>query len=125
MDLGECHLCLNVADMAAALDFYVKLHFDLREDHVDEGWAILSHNNLVLGLYQGHIDSMVINFRGGDVAALAADAAAKGLPFKKKVQEHPNGSWSAELLDPDGNVIFLNTYPDERARYLQEGTVIP
>ena len=43
----------------------------------------------------------------------------------KAAQQHPNGSWSAELLDPDGNVIFLNTYPDERERYLRAGTVIP
>jgi len=122
-DLGETHLCLKVADLGVSLEFYEKLGFHLLEDHRAENWAILSHHNLVLGLYEGHIERNLINFRGGDVAAIAKELTAQGLTFDKAPKEESNGSWSAEMQDPDGNVLFFNTYPDERETYRQTGRV--
>lgn len=65
MDLGEHFPCLDVRDLEQSIAFYEKLGFELVEDHRSESWAVLQHNNMVLCLYQGHIDTNLINFRGG------------------------------------------------------------
>ena len=124
MDLGEHYPCLNVRDLTASIEFYLKLDFKIIEDHRDEGWAVLQHNNMALSLYQGHIEHNLINFRGGDIAEIQQEATARGLEFSKPAQEHPDGSWSAEIRDPDGNVIFFNTFPDEREQYVRTGRLI-
>jgi catechol 2,3-dioxygenase-like lactoylglutathione lyase family enzyme len=124
MDLGENFPCLNVQDLARSIEFYEKLDFRVIEDHTPENWAVLQHNNMVLCLYQGHIDENLINFRGGDIEAICKEAGARGLEFSKPAQLHPDGSWSAEIRDPDGNGIFFNTFPDERKEYLESGKLI-
>ncbi|MHC5113216.1 MAG: VOC family protein [Planctomycetota bacterium] len=124
MDLGEYYPCLNVQDLQQSIEFYEKLDFRMIDDHRSENWAALQHNNMVLCLYQGHILKNLINFRGGDLEAIHAEAAARGLEFSTPPVEHPDGSWSGEVLDPDGNVIFFNTTPDERERYARTGRLI-
>ncbi len=124
MDLGEYFPCLNVQDLAASMAFYTKLNFKVTEDHSDEGWAVLRHNNMVLCLYQGHIINNLINFRGGDIPSIVKDGTAAGLEFNKPAELESDGSWGAEIIDPDGNVIYFNTFPDEREMYLQKGTLI-
>jgi len=124
MDLGEHFPCLNVADLERSIAFYEKLDFRIVEDHRSENWAVLQHNNMALCLYQGHIDHDLINFRGGDVEAIEKEALARGLVFSMPAKLHPNGSWSAEVHDPDGNRIFFNTFPDEREEYLRKGKLI-
>lgn len=124
MDLGEYYPCLNVADLARSIDFYRSLDFKMVEDHSADGWAVMQHNNMALCLFQGHIDRNLINFRGGDVEAVHAEAKARGVEFASDAERHDDGSWSAELRDPDGNVIFLNTFPWEREKYLRDGKLI-
>jgi len=124
MDLGEHYPCLNVKDLTRSIEFYEKLDFVIIEDHSSENWAILQHNNMALCLYQGHIDENLINFRGGDIETIHKEAAARGLEFSKPALLHPDGSWSAEIRDPDGNSVFFNTFPDERERYVKAGRLI-
>ena len=124
MDLGEHFPCLDVQDLERSIDFYEKLAFRMVEDHRDENWAVLQHNNMVLCLYQGHIDRNLINFRGGDIEAIGREAASRGIALTRPAKRHPDGSWSAEIQDPDGNVLFFNTFPDERQRYVEAGTLI-
>jgi len=124
IDLGEHYPCLNVEDLARSIEFYGKLGFRMVEDHRAENWAVLQHNNMALCLFQGHIKENLINFRGGDVEAIEREARARGLAFETPARRHPDGSWSAEIRDPDGNSIFFNTYPDERERYLRDGRLI-
>jgi catechol 2,3-dioxygenase-like lactoylglutathione lyase family enzyme len=124
MDLGEHYPCLKVEDLQRSIEFYLKLNFRLIEDHRAENWAVLQHNNMALCLYQGHIERNLINFRGGDIEAIHSEASARGLEFSKPAERHPDGSWSAELRDPDGNVIYFNTFPEERERYLRTGRLI-
>lgn len=124
IDLGEYHHCLNVQDLEQSLAFYQKLGFAIIEDHRDEQWTVLKHNNMVLALYQGHIERNLINFRGGDIDTIAHELAAQELDFSMPAAEHPDGSWSAEVVDPDGNRIFFNTYPDEREQYVRTGKLI-
>jgi predicted lactoylglutathione lyase len=124
MDLGENFPCLSVKDLAKSMDFYRQLEFAVLEDHSDEQWAVLQHNNMLLCLYEAHIDENLINFRGGDVADIAKTLRARGVALERDAELHEDGSWSAELRDPDGNSIFFNTFPDERDTYERNGTLI-
>lgn len=124
MDLGEHYPCLNVRDLERSIAFYEKLDFRIIEDHRAESWAVLQHNNMVLCLYQGHLERNLINFRGGDVEAIQKEATGRGLAFAQPARRHDDGSWSAEIRDPDGNCIFFNTFPDERERYVRTGKLI-
>jgi catechol 2,3-dioxygenase-like lactoylglutathione lyase family enzyme len=124
MDLGEHYPCLNVQNLEKSIEFYLKLDFKLTEDHGSENWAVLQHNNMALCLYQAHIDENLINFRGGDIEAIHKEATARGLEFTKPASVHEDGSWSAELHDPDGNSIFFNTFPRERDEYARTGKLI-
>ena len=124
MDLGEHYPCLNVQDLVLSIEFYQKLDFAITGDHRSDNWAVLKHNNMALCLYQGHIDENLINFRGGDVEAIHKEATARGLAFTKPARLEPDGSWSAEIRDPDGNSIYFNTFPDEREQYVRTGKLI-
>lgn len=124
MDLGEHYLCLNVKDLEKSIEFYQKLDFKIVEDHRPENWAVLQHNNFALALYQGHLDNNLMNFRGGDVEKIAKEGMEHGLQFSQPATSNSDGSWSAEIRDPDGNVIFLNTYPEEREQYVKTGKLI-
>ena len=124
MDLGEHYPCLDVRDLARSIEFYEKLGFRMIEDHRAENWAVLQHNNMALCLFQGHIRENLINFRGGDIPAIERAALARGLVFETAARRHPDGSWSAEIRDPDGNCIFFNTFPEERERYARTGRLI-
>ena len=79
---------------------------------------------MVLCLYQGHIDDNLINFRGGDIEAIYENASKRGVKFTKPAHIEHDGSRSAETVDPDGNVIYFNTYKDERERYIRDRTLI-
>ena len=75
-------------------------------------------------LFQGHIDENLINFRGGDIEAIAEELTARGIELTMPVRRHPDGSWNAEVRDPDGNSIFFTTFPEERERYVRTGRLI-
>ena len=92
MDLGEHYPCLNVKNLQQSIEFYQKLDFKIIEDHQSENWAVLQHNNMALCLYQGHIETNCINFRGGDIDAIYKEATARGLKFEKPALIHPDGS---------------------------------
>ena len=124
MDLGEHYPCLDVKDLQKSIAFYEKLDFKMIEDHRSENWAVLQHNNMVLCLYQGHIDKNLINFRGGDIEAIYKEATARGLAFDEGPKIHADGSANATIVDPDGNAIFFNTFPDEREEYVRNGKLI-
>ncbi|MEM8862852.1 MAG: VOC family protein [Chloroflexota bacterium] len=112
MDLGEYFPCLNVQNLAASMAFYQMLNFKVVGDHSNEGWAILQHNNMALCLYQGHIKQNLINFRGGDISDIVEQGKSAGLEFTSPAAQEKDGSWSAEIIDPDGNVIYFNTFQD-------------
>lgn len=124
MDLGEYFHCLNVKNIEASIQFYEKLGFQIIEDHRNEKWAMMRHNNMLLSLFEGHIVENLINFRGGDISEIAKALTDKGLSLEKEANQEEDGSWSAELRDPDGNIIYFNTFQDEREQYLRTGKSI-
>lgn len=114
MFLGNFELCLNVKDLRASQEFYETLGFVRVGGEPRDGWAIMEHGNLRLGLYEGHIDANLLNFRGADVFVVAEQLRAEGVVFTQDAYREPDGSAGASFADPDGNVIYLNTFPEEQ-----------
>ena len=113
LSLGRFELCLTVRDLAASISFYEKLGFAQTGGIVDQGWAILVHDAVTLGLYQGMIETNVLNFRGEDVFEVARRLRGRGLTFRKDAHVESDGSVGAVIEDPDGNVIYFNTAEGE------------
>ena len=68
LDLGEFTLCLSVKDIYQSRDFYEKLDFEIIGGDIEQDWLILQHNNLILSLFQGHInEKFLLNFRKGAI----------------------------------------------------------
>ena len=111
-------------DLTRSIDFYRKLDFTIIGDDRSENWAVLRNNNMVLCLFRGHIDENLINFRGGDIEVIYTEATARGLEFTKPAHLEADGSWSAEIRDPDGNAVYFNTFPGEREQYVRTGKLI-
>jgi len=114
-DLGTCTVCFNVRDVRRSSEFYAKLGFRVTAGDLAENWLVMEHGNLRLGLFQGHIESNLLNFRGGDVFAIARQLEAQGLKLRTPAQVEPDSSAGATIADPDGNLIYFNTAPDEQA----------
>lgn len=113
INLGRFELCLSVRDIKKSLAFYEKLDFQKVEGDLEEGWVILQQGNTRLGLYSGHFEKNLLNFRGGDVFGIAHAFKERGLTLKSDAAVEPDGSAGATIEDPDGNLIYFNTYPDE------------
>ena len=114
-EVGACTVCFNVRDVKRSSGFYAKLGFRVTAGSVEEHWVVMEHGGFKLGLYQGHIESNLLNFRGGDVFAIAAYLQAQGLKLRTAAQIESDGSTGATIVDPDGNVVYFNTAPDEKA----------
>ncbi|MHC4471763.1 MAG: VOC family protein [Planctomycetota bacterium] len=109
IDLGNFQLCLNVEDLARSQEFYSKLGFERVGGVPEKGWAILRHGDCTLGLYQGHIGENLLNYRGGDVFAIAASLKGAGLTMEMDAVKEADGTDGAMVRDPDGNLIYFNT----------------
>ncbi len=113
MDLGRFELCLNVADISASRHFYEKLGFEVTSGEEDEGWLQLQNSAVTIALYQGHIGSNLLNFRGLDVVKTADELVARGVALTKPLMWRKTEARGLGSSDPDGNVIYLNTMPGE------------
>ena len=116
MDLGWLDVCLRVADVAVSRAYYEGLGFRPVEGDDAQGWAVMVNGEARIGLYEAvHMegDAFSLNFRGGDVVAIAADLKAKGYAFHKDLHLSNQGGASARLMDPDGHAIFFDCAPGE------------
>lgn len=117
MNLGRLDVCLSVRSVAESATFYEGLGFARIEGEIAEGWAIVAHGDCRIGLFEpkymdGHSFSM--NFRGAHIGELAQLAQRIGLQLMHFKLSGPDGSGSAALLDPDGNLLFFDSSPSER-----------
>ena|ERR1022692_2611833 len=120
MDLGRFELSLNVADLGASKRFYETLGFRVVAGEESEGWLIVRNMSLTIGLFQGHVPANLLNFRGRDVFAIAAELKQRGLLPHKSAEIEPDGSAGVWFKDPDGNLIYFNTAPGETDECLPE-----
>ena len=113
MNIGNASLCLNVKDIQKACTFYLELGFELVEDHLVQGWAILKHRAFYLGLFQGHIKENLLNFRGGHIGELLKEFEVKRVAIEELEAVNPDGSGSFFIRDLDGNLIYFDTTIEE------------
>ncbi len=113
LDSGWLEVCLNVQNIELSIEFYEKLGFVHVGGEIEDGWAVMENDACRFSLYQGHLEGNVLNFRGGDVQQIGDTLKARGLTLKTEVESEPDGSMGCTLEDPDGNLIYFNTHPDE------------
>lgn len=111
--LGWLEVCLNVKSLKKSMEFYLKMGFEEAGGDVEEGWVVLEYEGYRIALYENIIAENILNFRGGDVHAIAKELKARGFEMEIEADEEDDGSVGCVLRDPDGNQIYFNTHPDE------------
>jgi catechol 2,3-dioxygenase-like lactoylglutathione lyase family enzyme len=125
MDLGNLAYCLACKDLKTTLEFYRTLGMVLGHGDPDQGWAVLSRADhapefgkrlitTCLSLFQDMIPKDTINFRGGNVAGIAATLGDRGVDLGDGVQVAEDGGESLFIADPDGRPVLFDTTPPER-----------
>ena len=109
MELGDLDICLNVKNIWNSIEFYQKLGFEVQKGITEDGWCVLKNPVVTLGLYSGHIDENMLNFRCNDVFNVASDLQKRGLEFEVAPKTEQDGSQVAIMRDPDGNLIAFNS----------------
>lgn len=120
--LGHMRLCLDVTDLGKSRDFYSKLGFKVSGGNPEENWLIMKSDRGELHLFQGHISGNCINFRGGDVYAIAKHLRDRGLEMAVNAHQEEDGSDGAWITDPDGNQLYFNTCEFERIQEMRSRT---
>jgi len=122
MDLGAFSLSLNVADLAVSRAFYEKLGFTQLGGDPDQGWIILRHDSVVIGLFQGMFDRPMLTFNPGwtpegteynpftDVRQLQTALRERGITVTAEADESTTGPASFVITDPDGNPILVDQH---------------
>lgn len=113
LDKGWWDICINCDDVQKSVDFYKSIGFKHVDGHIKDNWAIVVNSNLRLGLYKGHFEGFMLNFRGGDVFAIHEKLKNEGHEFSADAVQEIDGSVGATLKDPNGFTIYYNTHPDE------------
>lgn len=111
-----------VSNLARSLTFYrdtlgLPLH---QHGEGDEPWAMGELQGLALVLIQhaakaGESPVVVFALEGG-IDDYADALAARGVEIVVPVSEAPDGGWSLDFVDPDGNVLSLHQGPDAPRR---------
>ncbi len=125
MDLGNLTCCLACADLAKTSAFYETLGLVPAGGDPKLGWSIFARRDHLpkpgtrmlttyLSLFQDMIPADLLNFRGGDVAAIAEKLGEAGVDLQEGVREAPDGGRSLLIYDPDEHPLFFDTTPPER-----------
>jgi len=121
--LGAFSVSLAVDDLAASLEFYKLLGFDVTGGD-EESWAILVNDQTVIGLFQGMFDRNILTFNPGwgvlgaelgefdDVRVLRDRLMESGIEVgdDDSTQESSEGPASFVIIDPDGNPILFDQH---------------
>ena len=122
MDLGCYSTSLAVKDIAASLDFYEKLGFEVTGGDAEQGWLILRNGQTTLGLFQGMFERNILTFNPGlapsmvqldeftDVREIQRVLKSRGLELTSEADESTSGPASITLTDPDGNPILIDQF---------------
>jgi hypothetical protein len=124
LKLGNFVYSLFVKELATSLKFYEKLGLTMAGGKLEEKWAALAYadpphhpecevNQLHLTLHEQGGAPNILNWRGGDVYALAEQLKARRIMLTKgPYTEH--GADTALFEDPDGRTLMFDTHEQER-----------
>ncbi len=104
--LGFFQLVLKVTNLEASIDFYKKLGFTVVGVR-GTGTAVLTNGGCHLKLDQNATANQRLSFLSGDIAPAVSRLQSAGLQFEQGPQAEADGSTTALLRDPDGNVISV------------------
>ena len=122
MKLGNFSLSIAVKDIAASLDFYQKLGFEIFGGNQEQGWLILKNEAVMIGLFQGMFDENLMTFNPGwdsnagevegytDVRDIQKQLKESGITPTMEVDEDGSGPGHFIIKDPDGNVIMFDQH---------------
>ncbi len=122
MDLGVFSLSLDVADLEASRAFYTKLGFTEFGGDASQGWLILKHDSVMLGLFVGMIGRPTLTFNPGwtaeateydpftDVRELQERLREQGVEFLTEADTSTTGPASFVIIDPDGHPIMVDQH---------------
>ena len=112
MELGQHHIALNVKNLQASKDFYLRLGFivDERFSNPQQKWLIMRNGTLIIGLYEGIIPRNTLTFTPVNIFELQNNLKQKGVPFVLEAKENEKGRTHFLLVDPDGNPLFFEQH---------------
>lgn len=108
--LGFFQLALRVANLEASIDFYTKLGFTPVREHGSRS-AVLTNGSCNLRLDQNLPADQILTFRSANITPTVSRLQSTGVEFEQSPETRPDGSTTALLRDPDGNIIFLSSPP--------------
>lgn len=116
--LGDCTICLSIHDVPVSCAFYERLGMFHVEGNRHHDWSVYNTpgpRDFRIGLFgKQHVGETALNFRGGDVFGIGERLKGEGLGIERGPEKESDGSDGLWLRDPDGNLIYFNTAPQER-----------
>lgn len=127
LDLGTFSISLTVADLDRSRDFYERLGFEVTGGSADEQYLIMVNGSAVIGLFHGLFDRNILTFNPGislpveasgslgtftDVREIQERLQAAGLELQETTDPEGTGPAHITLVDPDGNPILIDQFPD-------------
>jgi catechol 2,3-dioxygenase-like lactoylglutathione lyase family enzyme len=116
LELGWLDVCLRCADLAASLDFYMKLGFEKVEGDVAEGWVVVVNQSGRIGLFCDNFmgeEPFSLNFRGGNIREIAKSLVDRAIEPDAEPKFVGESGGSIRLRDPDGNLVFIDGHDGE------------
>jgi len=122
MQLGAFSVSLAVQDLDASIAFYEKLGFVKHMEVGEMRYAILTHGDHVIGLFEKMFEKNILTFNPGwdqkaqetegftDVREIADQLEAAGLTLIERPDPDSNGPAHLTLEDPDGNPILIDQH---------------
>lgn len=122
MKLGAFSTSLNVKDLVASRDFYLKLGFEVFAGDLEMNYLILKSGDTVIGLFQGMFEGNLLTFNPGwdqnaentedfdDVRDIEKSLKENGIEIIRETDDSTEGPANFVVADPDGNVILIDQH---------------
>jgi predicted lactoylglutathione lyase len=122
MKLGAFSISLSVKDLLVSRAFYEKLGFTVFAGEAEKNYFIMKNGDSLVGLFQGMFENNILTFNPGwdtnaqtladfdDVRDIQRSLKEQGLSLESEADESSSGPASLVLMDPDGNVIYIDQH---------------
>jgi len=122
MKLGAFSISLAVKDLQVSKDFYEKLGFMVFAGSMEQNYLIMKNEESLVGLFFGMFEGNIMTFNPGwdqsanalesfdDVREIQKNLKNHGVKLATEADEKTTGPASATLVDPDGNMIFIDQH---------------